>query len=274
MKDILVPISRFDPWPRSAQVAAELAKAFGGHLTGVAISQPYVAVESPEVALASAALIELSAEQQRRAEAAGPEFRAWAGQRGLADADWQVAEGFVADVLAYAANWHDLLVLGRDNESPWGRVEGLGPILMSVGLPCLVLPEDRDMPLPPQTVAVAWNGSPESIRALHSALPLLRNAERIVILRGHRREPFLGPTRPCTLDLDAYFSHNDLSVETHDLDPEREHHGEVVLEAAQICGAELLVMGAYGRSRFSEWVLGGATRHALQHSPLPLWMRH
>jgi nucleotide-binding universal stress UspA family protein len=33
-------------------------------------------------------------------------------------------------------------------------------------------------------------------------------------------------------------------------------------------------MGAYGRTRLSEWVLGGATRHMLQHASLPVLMRH
>jgi nucleotide-binding universal stress UspA family protein len=39
-------------------------------------------------------------------------------------------------------------------------------------------------------------------------------------------------------------------------------------------GADLLVMGAYGRSRFSEWALGGATRQVLNRAHLPVFMRH
>jgi nucleotide-binding universal stress UspA family protein len=33
-------------------------------------------------------------------------------------------------------------------------------------------------------------------------------------------------------------------------------------------------MGAYGRTRFSEWVFGGATRYVLTEAPLPVFMRH
>jgi len=33
-------------------------------------------------------------------------------------------------------------------------------------------------------------------------------------------------------------------------------------------------MGAYGRTRFSEWALGGATRHVLEHSTIPVFLRH
>jgi nucleotide-binding universal stress UspA family protein len=38
--------------------------------------------------------------------------------------------------------------------------------------------------------------------------------------------------------------------------------------------ADMLVMGAYGRSRFSEWMLGGATRHVLTWADIPVLMRH
>jgi nucleotide-binding universal stress UspA family protein len=33
-------------------------------------------------------------------------------------------------------------------------------------------------------------------------------------------------------------------------------------------------MGAFGHSRFAEWVLGGVTRHMLLNANLPLLMRH
>lgn len=37
---------------------------------------------------------------------------------------------------------------------------------------------------------------------------------------------------------------------------------------------DLLVMGAYGRSRFREIILGGVTRHMLQHMTVPVLMSH
>ena len=39
-------------------------------------------------------------------------------------------------------------------------------------------------------------------------------------------------------------------------------------------GADLIVMGAYGRSRLRELVLGGATRHLLRHMTVPVLMSH
>jgi nucleotide-binding universal stress UspA family protein len=33
-------------------------------------------------------------------------------------------------------------------------------------------------------------------------------------------------------------------------------------------------MGAYGRTRFSEWVFGGATRQVVAEAELPVLLRH
>ncbi len=38
--------------------------------------------------------------------------------------------------------------------------------------------------------------------------------------------------------------------------------------------AELIVMGAYGHSRFRESILGGATRNMLEHAKVPVVMAH
>ena len=38
--------------------------------------------------------------------------------------------------------------------------------------------------------------------------------------------------------------------------------------------ADLIVMGAYGHSRFREAILGGATRYMLEQAKLPVFMAH
>lgn len=48
--------------------------------------------------------------------------------------------------------------------------------------------------------------------------------------------------------------------------------GRLLLSRAASFGADLLVMGAYGHSRFTELVFGGATRTALHEAVLPVLM--
>jgi nucleotide-binding universal stress UspA family protein len=38
--------------------------------------------------------------------------------------------------------------------------------------------------------------------------------------------------------------------------------------------ADMIVMGAYGHSRFREAILGGATRNMLEQSSVPVFLAH
>jgi len=50
--------------------------------------------------------------------------------------------------------------------------------------------------------------------------------------------------------------------------------GERLLAVAADSGADMLVMGAYGHSRFREAVLGGVTRTVLEGMAIPVLMAH
>lgn len=50
--------------------------------------------------------------------------------------------------------------------------------------------------------------------------------------------------------------------------------GNALLSRAAELGSDLLVMGGYGHSRWTERVLGGVTRTVLMSSPLPVVMSH
>src|SRR5690606_5880922 len=50
--------------------------------------------------------------------------------------------------------------------------------------------------------------------------------------------------------------------------------GETLTACAGEMGADLLVMGCYGHTRFRELLLGGASRHMLAHMPIPVLMSH
>lgn len=51
-------------------------------------------------------------------------------------------------------------------------------------------------------------------------------------------------------------------------------HATALADAATDYDADLIVMGAYGRSRAREVVLGGVTRDLIQGSRTPLFLAH
>ncbi len=50
--------------------------------------------------------------------------------------------------------------------------------------------------------------------------------------------------------------------------------GQALIREAQDNNASLLVMGAYSHSRMRERIDGGATRHVLARSTLPIFLQH
>lgn len=273
MQDVLVRIADPSDFERGARGAARLAAALRGRLTGlhtVEVGMPPPSLYDPTALAAEwAACAEREVRDAARHE---PAFVAWAASMGARDPAWSVGAGQVPDLVAYAAGWHDLLVLaaGDGATDPWSSPAGIARLVLAVDLPCLVLPAAIELQPPCGTVAVAWNGSVQAIRALHAALPLLQGAQRVVVLTGDGPAvSSLRPAFPLQRWLEARVSH----VEYCPLGVHRQD-GAGILDAARECSAELLVMGAYGRSRAAEWLLGGVTRHVLQHADLPLLMRH
>jgi nucleotide-binding universal stress UspA family protein len=185
-----------------------------------------------------------------------------------------VAEGSVPHALAHIGNWHDVIVLERTAEPLLENGSLLGQIVLGTDLPCVILPPKIADKVTLDCIALAWNGSPEAIRAIHSARPILARAKRVVILRGTPRDTISEIGWKPEFELSDYLQRHGIhAVEKppviHDGDA-----GSALLAAAKAAGADMLVMGAYGRTRFSEWIFGGATRHILSHADIVVLMRH
>jgi len=274
MQDILAYTSSFATWSRGPEYAARLAGALDASLTGLYVSPSPMALmqvyETPEL---MTYVLEGILELVESASAAAPAFVRWAGEHGAKKATWQVAQGDVPSVLGHIGNWHDLLVLERTSVPEESAAE-LGRVALSVEIPCLIVPPEGTPSPVTECIAVAWNGSPEAIRAIHSARPLLARASRVVVLSGTQRKALTEIDWKPQFDLDVYLRRHGIHAEERPLLASDEDAGPALLAAAAEIGAGMLVMGAYGRTRFSEWFFGGATRHVLDHAGIPVLMRH
>jgi nucleotide-binding universal stress UspA family protein len=274
VRDILAYADNFKAWTPSMEYAANLAAAFDARLTGVYICpSPMSGMPPYDAPQLLSALIEETREIETQAYESAPAFVAKARQLGVRKANWQVAEGHVPDVLAHIGNWHDLIVLGRNEEMPWGTAPMLGSAVLGSHMPCLIVPPACTKPAF-DCIVLAWNGSPEAIRAIHASRPLLARAKRIVVLRGQRRERFSEIGWKPEFDISDYLARLDLRAEEQVFEAGDDEAGAALLDAAAKAHADVLVMGAYGRTRFSEWIFGGATRHVLAQATLPVLMRH
>jgi nucleotide-binding universal stress UspA family protein len=118
------------------------------------------------------------------------------------------------------------------------------------------------------TALVAWDGGEPASRAARRAVPLLRLAKRVVITGSPPAD------RGCSLDqLQAYYALRGIKAELKPLSKSADM-APVLLEAAAEAQADLMVAGAFGRSRLREFIFGGTTR-ALLHAERPsLFVAH
>lgn len=271
MQDILIHVRDFELRTPALDFGVRLAAQSGASATAVYACQEPVHVVPAFDPQLLAAVMENTRLLVREAVQARREATEWAASLGVANLDWRIAQGEPVDALAQAAARHDLLVLDHgdvDHGTPWD-VPGL---VLKVGVPCIVVPQSGAHPGPSERIAIGWNGSPEAMRAVHAALPFLRG-KRVLLLRGEERDGHAVDWNP-PFQIHEYLQRHGVTVVQHAVDAKPDAVGEVLLEEARQFRAGLLVMGAYGRSRFSEWLLGGATRDVLAGAEIPVLLCH
>jgi nucleotide-binding universal stress UspA family protein len=146
-------------------------------------------------------------------------------------------------------------------------------LALECGRPVLLIPVDWSKPVDPGCVVVAWNGSREAARAAFDALPLLQAATKVVIVTAVRGGE--GQALPLAgEEIAAALSRHGVKCDVAALARGGDSDGASLLARVKQANAGLLVMGAYGRPRLSELVLGGVTRHVLAASPVPVMLSH
>ena len=184
----------------------------------------------------------------------------------------------VADMgrhVARMARFSDLVVLGQ----PYGNGKGVEaePVVESAlfegRTPVLVVPDDADPVGQPKTVLVAWNESVEAMTSIRKAMPFLTAADlvRIVVIDP----PQHGPERSDPGGMLAQMlARHGVKCEIDVLSKTMPRVSDVLIRHAADTEAGMIVMGAYGHSRFREAILGGATRNMLEKATVPIFLAH
>ena len=249
---------------RRLQVGRSLADRFQAMLIGMLVTPPpFIPGAYGEAAVyIGPDLIEAQRKANREiAERVQAIFRSVCDEG--AKAVWQEVEGDRGDLLAEAARTTDLLIARHAKVGATEAPDVLDQLVTATGVPVLALPSVFSGDLG-QTVLVAWNSSREATRAVHDALPLLREAKRVIL-------DAVGDEAATTLEAAAaMLRRHGLAVQAAKLDELDGNAGEVLLAQAATHAADLLVMGAYGHARLRELVFGGATRHVLREATLPV----
>jgi len=120
---------------------------------------------------------------------------------------------------------------------------------------------------------VAWNESAEALSAVRRAMPLLLAAKEVEILIIDPQRHGTETADPGT-ELSEMLTRHGAKVEVSIVACTMPRVSDMILRYVSDQDADLLVMGAYGHSRFREAILGGATRNLLEQAEIPVLMAH
>lgn len=276
-KDLLVVADDNPATAARIDVAAQLAARNDGHVTGLYAVPPialpgYIESELPDEVRASQR--SHAREQAAKAEAL---FDAAMRRHGLTDrSEWRVAHGNPTEAAALHGRYADLVVVGqvdpqRDRDRPVVQPQDL---VFNCGRPLLVVPYVGRFASVGERVLVGWNGSREAARAVSDAMPLLTAAKRVVLLAVNPKSGPAGIGEEPGADIARNLSRHGCRVEAARISTDQVDPGDTLLNTVSDESCDLVVMGAYGRSRLREQVLGGMTRFMLQHMTVPVLMSH
>ncbi len=157
-----------------------------------------------------------------------------------------------------------------------GRVEAsrrlIDRALTESGAPVLLLPPGVRVETVGRKSLIAWNGAREALRAVHDALPLLKQAREATV--------FAFSSRPSALQESAHFLTEHLGrhgvvaeiadwTNAQGLSPV-----EALLACAEDRGADLIIAGVFGHSRLYEEIFGGVSIELLRQQSAPMLMSH
>jgi nucleotide-binding universal stress UspA family protein len=273
-KTILTVLTDYERQQQQLDSAIAMTRREDGHLDvfcmGVDHTQSgyyyagasaYVFQESIDKAMAAAGELEEKVRERLHAE----DIR-WSVDSAVAQV------GGLSTLIGMRARYSDLVVLNR----PYGEratpdaEAATEAALFEGAAPVLIVPGELQEPFG-KKILIAWNQSNEAMASVRRALPLLQAAESVEITVI---DP--SPNGPERSDpggaLGQMLTRHGVKAEISVLARTQPLISDILNRRATEIGADMLVMGAYGHSRFRQAILGGATRNMLEKAQVPVLM--
>ena len=190
-------------------------------------------------------------------------------QKGLS-ASYCEKTGIENEIMADLAKIFALTIYAcpRENKA-YPSLLGLDAILIDGGASAVVVPE-KPIAAIGKRIAVAWNGTVTSARALKAAKPFLRKADEILLIAPEKEFEVSVSLEELlkTLEFENICPKVELIADSFS------SSGSIILTKAAAFNADLLVMGAYTNSAIRRLILGGITKYVLFNTTIPLFLSH
>jgi nucleotide-binding universal stress UspA family protein len=274
LKDIAVMLPVDRPAGALIDYAASLAKRFEAHLDGIACVYQSM---NPMIASEAAAVV-MGADYDSGADQAAAVLDQFElATRALEvehDARSTFDVSFAATrTLTGMSRLYDLNVVAQPDRAHPSATDFLAEtILFGSGRPLLLVPYIARGAFSCDRILICWDGGLPAARAVHDALPFLKQAQTIDIVSVN--EPENGDGNVAAAALQAHLARRDLAVRPFRLTASSANIHNAILSLAADNATDLIVMGGYGHSKLREFILGGTTRGIFESLTVPALMSH
>lgn len=275
-KTIVTFVRDFETEKGTLETAAAMAEAREGHLVVVCLGIDRTQPGAYYAGASAIALQQTLAEAQAEATAIEAKVRDLFKSRPRCEIIAVTAQiGAVGSLVADFTRYADLAVLLR----PYGENRGVEDVAIIEGAlfgyrtPVLVLPPTAGTAIQPTSAVIAWNESLEALTSVRAAMPFLEKARKVniaIIDPPTHSSDRSDPGGNIAEMLARHGIRSDISV----LAKTMPRVSDVLVRHVRETGADFIVMGGYGHSRFREAILGGATRNMLELAEVPILMAH
>lgn len=262
-----------DEQRRRVTHAAALAERFQAHLIAVFVADrvelhPHAGFARGDGVVAM--LREHRSRVEAAAEAARRGFEEIGRLHGLS-LEWRVSDGEFGEALMLHARHAAMALLGPPRRLERQQtVLGLSEdVIFASGRPSLLLPAGWSENIG-NNIVVGWNGSREATRAIADAMPFLAAARavHVVVIPEQKVARLLGADPG--VDITRHLIRHGVPAVLEQI--EGSDAGRILLDKARDVGADMIVMGAYGQPKITEFVFGSATRTLLEAIDLPVFL--
>ncbi|MDD2308094.1 MAG: universal stress protein [Desulfuromonadaceae bacterium] len=262
IKDILLYLDDSPACERRIDVTLTLAKAHGARVTGLSIVaygyyQPHYLHTEEKIAAAGVLL-------GVKAKAVGVE----AGHRSI---ESSVAGVGVQELLIRASHCYDLVVVGQESRRTTRSEAIIERIVATCGRPVLVVPSTGTFSSVGTRVLIAWKNGREAARALHDAMPILRQAEQVTLLAVASGEEF---EQDHPKEIQGHLQRHGILIRSELQPVTSAPLADSLLNHACEGGYDLLVMGACSPGSRKGSQLGKAAAQMLREMTIPVLMSH
>jgi len=282
MKNLLAVVGDGSAAP-VLEAALISARRFDSHIVGLhSLTTEYAVVFGGEMGFSISSEVDRTLEREghERRDQARRLFRDFMNTHGVPlgslpegyqgpSASWREEDGRQNAVVGMSGRVYDLILVEQPEKLASIAEATLEDALFESGRPVLMVPKTMSEVMG-EVIAIAWNGSTETALTVALGMPFLKQAKQVVIVTvGPQHMPEPGPTGD---ELARTLERHGLAVSLRTAYGRQKPQGESFMREALAAGADLMLKGAYTQSRIRQMIFGGATRHIIMESPIPVLM--